>query len=98
MYARVTIAQPQGETLDDFVEAVRTNVIPAAQAQAGYKGFLLLLDRDNNRSVGVTLWESPDALAGSETGYYQEQMAKLATYLSGQLDRVTGEVVIQDGF
>lgn len=98
MYARATIAQPQGITVEAFADAVRTHVIPVAQAQEGFKGFLLVLDQDYERVLGITLWESLAALEASETGPYYEEVLKLTVYLPGQFERVTGEVVLHGGF
>jgi hypothetical protein len=73
-------------------------VVPAAQEQPGFRGGLLLTDGDTGKAIAISLWETENDLAASETnGYYQAQMAKLAGvgFFAGPPDRQTYQVSVQ---
>lgn len=58
----------------------------------------LLISEEADEGVAVTLWESKEAaVAGEESGYYQEQVKKFAPFLAAPPDRknynVNSEVV-----
>jgi heme-degrading monooxygenase HmoA len=58
--------------------------VPAAERQKGFKGVLLLTNPNTEKSIGITLWETEaDMKAGEASGYYQEQVAKVASLLAG---------------
>jgi heme-degrading monooxygenase HmoA len=40
--------------------------LPAAKALAGFKGMLMLVDRNSGKSMAVTLWDSEEAMRASE--------------------------------
>jgi len=66
MFARVSTLQGPPDQVDDGIKAVRERVIPAAKEMRGFKGMLALADRATGKMVGITLWESEDALRESE--------------------------------
>ena len=66
MFARVSALEGPPKSIDDGIKAVQEQVIPAAKKLAGFKGMLALADRSTGRMVGITLWESEDALRRSE--------------------------------
>lgn len=78
MYARVTLAQLQPAKLDELLQFLGENVVPAAQAQQGFKGLLLLTDETTNKGLAVALWETEADMAASESpdGYYTRQLAR----------------------
>ena len=96
MHARVTTGTVHPERLDEFVAALKGSLIPAAERQAGYREFLLLTDRASGRVVGITLWDSEEALRASEQagGYYREQLAKLAPFFASPPTRDAYEVAL----
>lgn len=97
MYARVTTVQVQPGKIDDGIQIFRDAVLPAAQQQPGFKGVLQLVDRSNNKSIGITLWETEDDMkAGEASGYYQQQIAKVAPLLAEQPVRETYEVSMRE--
>ncbi|HYK83870.1 MAG TPA: antibiotic biosynthesis monooxygenase [Ktedonobacteraceae bacterium] len=97
MYARVTTVQVQPGKIDDGIQIFRDAVLPAAQQQPGFKGVLQLVDRSNNKSIGITLWETEDDMkAGEASGYYQQQIAKVAPLLAAQPVRETYEVSMRE--
>ena len=97
MYARVTIAQVQPGKIDDGIQTVRDEVLPAARQQPGFKGLWQLVDRSNNKTIVITLWETEaDMKVGETSGYWQAQVAKVAPVLAAQPVREAYEVSIQE--
>ena len=81
MYVRVTTLQWQSgqriEAMDEAVRIVEESILPVSKQQAGFKGFLTLLDRRGGKLLLLTIWETEAALKASESsGYYREQIAK----------------------
>jgi heme-degrading monooxygenase HmoA len=66
MFARVSTLQGPPGQLDDGIKALQEQVFPAAKEMRGFKGILALADRATGKMVGITLWESGDALRESE--------------------------------
>jgi heme-degrading monooxygenase HmoA len=52
--------------VDQGIKSVREQVIPAAREMKGFQGMLALADRNTGKLVGITLWESEEALRQSE--------------------------------
>jgi heme-degrading monooxygenase HmoA len=66
MFARVSTFEGPPETVDEGIRAVREKVIPVVRGLDGYRGLLTLVDRSTGRAVGITLWETEDAMHQSE--------------------------------
>ena len=66
MVARVTSAELTPEDMDTFVSMVRDQVIPRVQGMPGFKGGYWLVDRSTGKGLGVTLFESEEALNATE--------------------------------
>jgi heme-degrading monooxygenase HmoA len=66
MWARVSTLQGTPETFDMGVAAVRDQVWPGAQELDGFKGMIAFGDRSTGKMVGITLWDSEEALRASE--------------------------------
>ena len=97
MYARVTLAQLQPGKVDELLQFLRDNVVPAAQAQHGFKGLLLLTDETTNKGIALALWETEADMAASEAsgGYYQVQIARGVQFFAAPPERSTYLVQIQ---
>lgn len=66
MFARMsTLESPPGE-IDQGLRHVREQVLPLLQQQDGFKGFIALADRQSGKLIGVSLWESEQAMQASE--------------------------------
>src|SRR4051812_5375877 len=63
VFARVTTIDAD---LSDEVLAFRERVLEEARASRGFRGALDLRDAARGRAIAVTLWETEDALRGSE--------------------------------
>lgn len=95
MYARVVSNQIQPGKMDQWLDLIRESIVPALKEQNGFQGFVALIDREHDKSIGYSMWTSPADLAASETsGNYQEQIAKLGGVLAGPPAREVYEVTV----
>ena len=63
-------------TIDQGVDIFWNSIAPATQEQKGFKGVFFLVNRDTNKFMSVTLWETEaDMAAGEASGYLQQQVA-----------------------
>jgi hypothetical protein len=54
------------EAIDKGIAFFKERVVPAAKATPGNAGQVLLIDRKTGSGVGITLWESAQAMGASE--------------------------------
>ena len=66
MYARVNTFQGPPESIEQALKNVRENVVPSVRKISGNTGVISLVDRATGKSIGITLWESEEALRQSE--------------------------------
>jgi heme-degrading monooxygenase HmoA len=66
MYGRVTRLQIPPDAVDKGIAFFKENVVPAARSAPGNAGAILLVDRKNGMAIGITLWETTQALNASE--------------------------------
>jgi heme-degrading monooxygenase HmoA len=66
MHARMTTLEGSPGRMDEGVREVREDVLPQLQQQDGFKGFLALGDRHSGKLVGITFWESEQAMRDAE--------------------------------
>lgn len=97
MYARVTLAKLQPGIVDELLKFLRENVVPAAQAQQGFKGLLLLTDDTTDKGIAIALWETEAEMAASEAsnGYYSVQIARGAHFFAEPPVREVYQVTLQ---
>ena len=95
MHARVVSNQIQPGKMDEWLTLIRESIVPSLTEQDGFQGFVALIDREHDTSIGYSMWTSPADLAASETsGNYQQQIARLGTVLAGPPVREVYEVTI----
>ncbi len=84
MYARITTMQMSPYRLDEAIGVVREKVIPAAQQQGGFKGYLMLTDRGTGKNVVITLWEEEKdrECTGPNSGYYRAAIGQVVPFLT----------------
>jgi heme-degrading monooxygenase HmoA len=66
MHARVSTNRFPPDKLDDGIRYVREQGLRQLQAQDGFRGLYLLVDRESGKALSVSLWESAAALEASE--------------------------------
>ena len=98
MYARMTVAYTRPDRFDEALAAVQGAFLPAAQAQPGYQGFILLTDRETQQLVGISLWDTEADLqrSGGTGGYYQQRMDDFTGFLIEPPTTTTHEVAVRE--
>ena len=96
MYAQVVRVQFQPGKVDEAIAIFRDSVTSAARQQKGFKNAYLLIDRETNKGIGFSLWETEaDVAALTTSGFYQEQVGKFAAVFAGPPEREVYEVAVQ---
>jgi heme-degrading monooxygenase HmoA len=52
--------------IDQMLRQVREEVLPRAKQIDGFKGMIALGDRHSGKTLGITFWESEEAMRASE--------------------------------
>jgi heme-degrading monooxygenase HmoA len=67
MHARVSIFEAGNpDQVDERLRQARQQVLPQAKQMDGFKGLIALGDRQSGKTLGITLWESEEAMRASE--------------------------------
>src|ERR671916_261731 len=66
MHARVSTLVGPPDRMDEGLRHVREHVLPLLQQQDGFKGFVALGDRQSGKLIGVSFWESEQAMQAAE--------------------------------
>ena len=83
MNARVVTARLRPDKVEEAVSQYRSEVVPAAKQQQGYRGKLLFVNRDSHQALSITLWETEgDMLACESSGYLEAQFSGLGHLFS----------------
>ncbi len=65
MFARVTTFRGSPERIEEGARIFREQVIPWLRDATGFRGWIVLLDREKGRSMGITFWATEEAAADS---------------------------------
>lgn len=98
MFARVTLFEIDTLriTLDSALERFKELVVPEVRKQEGYEG-LYVMRTPEGKGLIVSLWTSEEtAIAGVESGYYDEQIAKFVALFRAPAGRDHYEVVFAE--
>lgn len=86
MYARAITFQYQPGTLDQALDILRRTVVPELQQLPGFKGATNLVDRDTDKVLGITYWQTAEDLHNSGASIMhpliQERLAKVAVFFA----------------
>ena len=66
MHARGSTLEGPSDEMDEALSQVREHVLPLLQQQDGFKGFIALGNRQSGELIGITFWESEQAMQASE--------------------------------
>src|ERR687898_1723775 len=66
MHARVSTLEGPPDRMDEGLRHVREQVLPLLHQQDGFKGFVALGDRQSGKLIGVSFWESEEALRATD--------------------------------
>ena len=95
MHAAVIYFQIQPGKANEAATIFRDSVVPAARQQQGHSRAILLSDPNTDKAIAIGLWETEaDAAAVSNSGWYQEQVAKFASVFAGPPVREVYEVTV----
>ena len=96
MHARFVTVQLQTAKIEEAIAIYRDAIIPAARQQQGFLGARLFVNRATGKGVSVSRWASEaDLLAGEASGYYAEQIAKLAPLFTAPPIREAFEISVE---
>lgn len=96
MYARAVNIQFQSGKVDDASRIVSEAIVPVLKGQKGFRGQLLLAQRDTDKAISINLWDSEADLAAFEASpLYRELLGKLAGVLAGPPTSERYEVSVQ---
>ncbi len=74
MFARVTTLQGQADRLEEGIRIFQEQTLPVVQAQAGFTGAYLLVDRQQGTALAISVWDSDGAMQQSEHDIAQQRM------------------------
>jgi heme-degrading monooxygenase HmoA len=66
MHARMSTLDGLPDEMDEGLRDVKEHVLPQLQQQDGFKGFIALGNRQSGKLIGITFWESEQAMQASE--------------------------------
>jgi heme-degrading monooxygenase HmoA len=66
MYARHVTVRGSAERVDEGVQSVRDHVFPILRECKGFRGQLVLVDRDKGEVIGISLWDTEEDMLASE--------------------------------
>jgi heme-degrading monooxygenase HmoA len=84
MHARVVLATVQPGKTDEMIKVARDSILPAAKKQKGFKNWYMLTNRNTGKGIVIGIWNTEaDMIANESSGFYKEQIAKVAPLLTG---------------
>jgi heme-degrading monooxygenase HmoA len=66
MHARMSTLEGPPDRMDEGLRDVKEHVLPLLRQQDGFKGFIALGNRQSGELIGVSFWESAQAMQASE--------------------------------
>jgi heme-degrading monooxygenase HmoA len=97
MHARSGAFRLSTDKVDDAISTFESEQLPRYKEQDGYKGFTLLADRDSGEVLGISFWESEDAMSASdELGKQAREEIKERGEAEADPESKHWEVVVDD--
>lgn len=85
MYARVTEFEGAPERMEEGVRLFREEVIPWLRDATGFRGWVVLFDRPNEKAIGITFWATEESMtdnAASGGDLRDEVAARMGTRMT----------------
>jgi heme-degrading monooxygenase HmoA len=97
MFARATFGEAPPERVDEMILEVMEHVLPAVRMQDGFKGGMILVERESGKVLTVSLWESEQAMDATEDAAHWFRVFS-AEAAAGRLETVVEkyEVVLSE--
>ena len=67
MHARTGRVSFSPDKADEMVSHVRDTIVPNYESSQGFKGFTLLVDRSRGEGIGISFWESEEAMNATDS-------------------------------
>ena len=86
MFARVTTFEGEPERLEEGVRLFSQEVIPWLRDATGFRGWIVLLDREGRRALGLTFWATEESMKDEEASgstIRDELAASMQTTMTG---------------
>ena len=61
MHARAVTNQIRAGKIDEWLALIRDSIVPALKEQDGFLGFVALADREHDKTMGYSMWQSEAA-------------------------------------
>jgi heme-degrading monooxygenase HmoA len=78
MHARMFAFEGSPDEIESAVAMAREQILPLEREMPGFRGLIVLTDKEAGRVVSVSLWESEEQMRGSE------ESARMITRLAAQ--------------
>ena len=96
MFARLSKMKVKPGKMKDLEHRTRTITLPGNQAQEGFHGAMLLIDPRSGNTIGLSLWDTEEAmLAVEESGHYQASMSGYTDIFDGEFVREVYQVAVK---
>lgn len=97
MFARVTTFQGSPDRLEEGVRVYRDQVIPWLRDATGFRGWVVLMDRESEKATGITFWATEQAALDGEAsgGALRDEVAASVGAIMQSLRLY--EVVVAEG-
>jgi quinol monooxygenase YgiN len=66
MHSRVNTLQTSPEAVDAVENVTRTVVLPRISQLPGFRGYIVLGNRNSGKALGITLWKDQEAMEKSD--------------------------------
>jgi hypothetical protein len=81
VFARVHVLETTPEQSESGLEIVRDQLLPWLRDASGYRGLIRLLDRENGKTLVISLWADEEALKASTAA--GDRLAELTAQTTG---------------
>lgn len=77
MFARMTTFRGSPDRIEEGVRLYRDQVIPWLRDATGFRGWVVLMDRENEKAIGLTFWATEQAALDGESsgGVLRDEVA-----------------------
>ncbi len=77
MYTRMTTFRGSPDRIEEGVRLYRDQVIPWLRDATGFRGWVVLMDRENEKAIGLTFWATEQAALDGESsgGVLRDEVA-----------------------
>ena len=77
MYVRMTTFRGPPEQMEEGVRLYRDQVIPWLKDATGFRGWVVLIERESQKAVGLTFWATEQAARDAESsgGVLRDEVA-----------------------